>query len=173
MCSIDLDLSPEKLKEVSAGESILLSGTIYSARDAAHKRVQDMLERGEALPISFKDKIIYYMGPAPARPNKPIGSCGPTSSYRMDDFLEMTLKLGAIGSMGKGSRASNVTELAKRYQAPYLLAVGGAGALLARCVISAKVVMFEELGAEALMELKIKDFPATVGIDAMGKVGFK
>lgn len=172
MIKINLDTDAPLLREQKAGTSLLLSGTIYSARDAAHKRIQNLLNEGKSLPITLKDKVIYYMGPTPTKPGKAVGSCGPTSSYRMDVFLEMTLQNGVAATIGKGTRDSNVTKLAEQYQAPYLLAIGGAGAYLAQCVTSSKIVAFEDLGAEAVRELTIKDFPVIVGIDKNGESAF-
>jgi fumarate hydratase subunit beta len=169
---INLDTDSAVLREQKAGTTLLLSGTIYSARDAAHKRIQNLLEQGEDLPITLKDKVIYYMGPTPTKPGKAIGSCGPTSSYRMDGFLEMTLQNGVAATIGKGTRDANVARLAKEYKAPYLLAVGGAGAYLAQCVTSSKILAFEDLGTEAVRELIIKDFPVIVGIDKNGECAF-
>lgn len=172
MIKINLDTDAPLLRKQKAGTSLLLSGTIYSARDTAHKRIQNLLNEGKSLPITLKDKVIYYMGPTPTKPGKAVGSCGPTSSYRMDVFLEMTLQNGVAATIGKGTRDSNVTKLAKQYQAPYLLAIGGAGAYLAQCVTSSKIVAFEDLGAEAVRELTIKDFPVIVGIDKNGESAF-
>lgn len=172
MIKINLDTEAAVLREQKAGASLLLSGTMYSARDAAHKRMQILLHEGKDLPVLLKDKVIYYMGPTPTKPGRAIGSCGPTSSYRMDGFLEMTLQNGVAATIGKGTRDANVTKLAKQYHAPYLLAVGGAGAYLAQCVVSSKITAFEDLGAEAVRELVIKDFPVIVGIDKNGDSAF-
>lgn len=172
MIKINLDTEAAVLREQKAGASLLLSGTMYSARDAAHKRMQILLHEGKDLPVLLKDKVIYYMGPTPTKPGRAIGSCGPTSSYRMDGFLEMTLQNGVAATIGKGTRDANVTKLAKQYHAPYLLAVGGAGAYLAQCVVSSKIAAFEDLGAEAVRELVIKDFPVIVGIDKNGGSAF-
>lgn len=172
MIKINVDTEATVLREQKAGTALLLSGTMYSARDAAHKRIEALLAKGEDVPIPLKDKIIYYMGPTPTKPGKAVGSCGPTSSYRMDGFLEMMLQNGVAATIGKGTRDANVTELAARYHAPYLLAVGGAGAYLAQCVVSSKIIAFEDLGAEAIRELVIKDFPVIVGIDENGDSAF-
>lgn len=170
---IDLDKDIEKLRSLKSGSSLLLNGSIFTARDAAHKRIASMIANKESIPIDFKDKLIYYMGPTPARDGDPIGSCGPTSSYRMDDYIEMTMQLGIAGTIGKGTRAPFVTELIKRYKAPYFVTIGGAGAYLAKCVVSAKMMMFEELGAEAVTELVVKNFPVILGIDSDGNQSFK
>lgn len=171
--TVNIDNDIDYLRKSKSGISLLISGTIYSARDAAHKRIKEMLEKGMDLPIDLKNKVIYYMGPTPAKDGNPIGSCGPTSSYRMDDYLEMMLKLGVAGTIGKGTRADFVKDLAVKYKAPYLLTIGGAGAYLARCIVSSKIVAFEDLGAEAVTELVIKDFPVIVGIDFRGNQIFK
>lgn len=172
MIKINLDTEADVLRRQKAGTSLLLSGTIYSARDAAHKRIQTLLNEGKELPVQLNDKVIYYMGPTPTKPGKAIGSCGPTSSYRMDNFLEMTLRNGVAATIGKGTRDANVTKLAMQYHAPYLLAIGGAAAYLAQCVVSSRIAAFEDLGAEAIRELVVKDFPVIVGIDENGVSAF-
>ncbi len=164
---IDLDKDYELLKEVKKDELIYLSGEIITARDAAHKRIEEYVKSNKELPFNLKNKIIYYMGPTPTKPGLKIGSCGPTSSYRMDNFLELTLKLGVIATIGKGERSAFVEKLIKQYKAPYLIAFGGAGAYLANCVIDASVIAFEDLQAEAVMRLIVKDFPVIVGIDGL------
>ncbi|HBD93623.1 MAG TPA: TRZ/ATZ family protein [Spirochaetia bacterium] len=165
---IDIDKDIDQLRKSKAGIPLLINGTIYSARDAAHKRLKELIEKGEPLPIDLKNRILYYMGPTPAKEGNVIGSCGPTSSYRMDDFFEMTLELGIAASIGKGSRAPFVKELIKKYKSPYLITIGGAGAYLAKCVVSSRVIAFEDLGAEAITELVVKEFPVIVGIDFRG-----
>ena len=148
--------------------NLSISGRLLTARDSAHKKIKDYIDGKKDINLSFKDRLIYYMGPTPARQGYPIGSCGPTSSYRMDDYLELTLKLGAAGTIGKGDRRKEVMELIKKYKAPYLLTIGGAAAYLAECVISAETVLFNELGTEAVRELTVKNFPVIVGIDIYG-----
>ncbi len=173
--SIDLDRIEDlnKLRELDCGTFVLLSGTIYSARDQAHKRLEELLNTHQKIDINFNNKIIYYMGPTPARDNLPIGSCGPTSSYRMDRYLETTLKLGVLATLGKGDRQGSIVDLIKKYKAPYLVTIGGASAVLAQKVISSKVVLFNDLLSEAIMELKVKEFPVVVAIDTTGKQIFR
>lgn len=177
MNEIIIDLSDKDsvnlLRELKSGTPVLLNGRILSARDAAHKKIDECLKNNNKLPVDFKDSIIYYMGPTPTRPGFAIGSCGPTSTYRMDDFLETTLKLGIAATLGKGERGDFTIPLIQKYKAPYLITIGGASALLAECVISSKVVLFEELGTEAIRELYVKNFPAFVGIDIYGNQFFK
>ena len=164
---INLDKEYELLKEVIKDNILFLNGEIISARDAAHKRIKDYIDNNKELPFTLKNKVIYYMGPTPTKPGLKIGSCGPTSSYRMDDFLEMTLQLGVIATIGKGERADFVEKLVKKYKAPYLTAFGGAGAYLAKCVIDSSIIAFEDLQSEAVMRLIVKDFPVIVNIDAL------
>lgn len=172
---IDLENNNDlkKLNTLKAGTQLYLSGKIITGRDAAHSRIKEIIDSGKALPINIKDRLIYYMGPTPTRPGNIIGSCGPTSSYRMDGYLELTLKLGIKGTIGKGERSDFVKKLIQKYQAPYLVTIGGAGAYLAKCILSYKTLLFEDLGAEAIKELLIKDFPAIIGIDCSGKEAFK
>jgi fumarate hydratase subunit beta len=170
---INLETDSDKLRKAKVLTSILLSGKIYSARDAAHKKIKELLDAGVDLPISIKNSIIYYMGPTPKRPGYQIGSCGPTSSYRMDSFLEMTMKMGIAGTLGKGERADFIDDLIIKYKTPYLITIGGAGAYLAECVLSSKTVLFEELGPEAITEMVVKDMPVIVAIDIYGNKIFK
>lgn len=165
---IKTPLTEEVARGLKAGDSVLITGVIYTARDAAHKRLLESLKKGDGLPIELKDQIIYYAGPAPAPPGQPIGSVGPTTSYRMDSFAPKTLELGLRGMIGKGPRGEEVVEAMKKYEAVYFAAVGGAGALLAKCVKAAKVVAYEDLGAEAIRELTVDKFPAIVAIDSQG-----
>ncbi|HOJ63887.1 MAG TPA: FumA C-terminus/TtdB family hydratase beta subunit [Spirochaetota bacterium] len=164
---INIDKDFELLKKVKSGDLLYLSGELLVARDAAHKRIKEYIDNNKELPFDLKNKIIYYMGPTPAKPGLKIGSCGPTSSYRMDDFLEMTLKMGVVATIGKGERADFVTDLIKKYKSPYLSAFGGAGAYLAKCVIDASIIAFDDLQSEAVMKLIVKDFPVIVTIDAL------
>ncbi len=166
--SIDLN-NPESvqiLRNSKAGQFLLLSGKIYSARDAAHKKFASSEIDKQVLDL--KDKIIYYMGPTPARPGNPIGSCGPTSSYRMDKLFEVSLKLGISATIGKGDRADFCRKLVVEYKSPYLITFGGASAYLAQRVLDSRVVLYSELGAEAVCELTVKDFPVIVGYDIYG-----
>ncbi len=150
------------IEELKAGDFVLISGVIYTARDAAHKRIVEALERGENPPFDLEGQVIYYAGPAPAKPGRPIGSVGPTTSYRMDPYAPELLKAGLKGMIGKGSRSKEVIEAIKKYKGIYFGAVGGAAAYLARCVKSAEVIAYEDLGPEAVRRLIVEDFPAFV-----------
>jgi fumarate hydratase subunit beta len=166
--SIHTEHIAEAARELHAGDKILLSGTIYTARDAAHKRLFAMLDRGENMPFEIKNASIYYAGPTPTPENLPIGSCGPTTSSRMDVFAPRLLDLGLKCMIGKGGRSPEVEEAIRRNQAVYLCAIGGAGALAAKCVRSLKVIAFEDLGCESVKELQIENFPLFVAIDCHG-----
>ena len=166
--SLKAPLSAEAAASLRAGDSVLLSGTIYSARDAAHKKLVALLDAGEPLPFPIEGSVIYYMGPSPALPGRPIGAAGPTTSYRMDSFAPRLIELGSRGMIGKGKRSAEVIDAMKRSGAVYFGAVGGAGALLSRCIRSREVIAWPELGAEALCRLEVVDFPAVVIIDALG-----
>lgn len=154
--------------ELRAGDPILLSGVIYTARDAAHKRLNAMLDKGEPLPFPLRGSAIYYAGPTPAPEGFPIGSCGPTTSSRMDVYTPRLLDLGLTAMIGKGGRSPQVQEAVCRNKAVYLCAIGGAGALAAQAVRSAEVVAFEDLGCESVKRLVVEDFPLIVGIDCAG-----
>ncbi len=154
--------------ELRIGEKILLSGYVYTARDAAHKRIAALLDSGGTLPFPIEGAVIYYAGPTPAPPGKPIGSCGPTTSGRMDPYAPELLDLGLAGMIGKGERSEAVRQAIVRNQAVYLCAVGGAGALAARCIKEMQVIAFEDLGCESVKRLYIEDFPLVVANDAMG-----
>ncbi|WP_457680397.1 Fe-S-containing hydro-lyase [Thermovibrio sp.] len=156
------------IENLKAGDLVLISGVIYTARDAAHKRIVEALNRGEKPPIELKGQIIYYAGPAPAKPGRPIGSVGPTTSYRMDPYAPRLLAEGLKGMIGKGTRSKEVIEAIKKYKGVYFGAVGGAAAYLARCVKSAEVVAYEDLGPEAIRRLVVEDFPAFVVNDVYG-----
>ena len=166
--SITLPLTREKARELKAGDSCLLSGIIYTARDAAHKRLCALADEGKELPFPVKDATIYYVGPTPAKPGQAIGSAGPTTSYRMDAYSPTLIALGETGMIGKGKRGPEVIAAMKEHGAVYFGAIGGCGALLSRCIKSAKVVAYEDLGAEAIRELVVENFPAVVIIDAEG-----
>lgn len=155
--------------KIKCGSEILLSGTVYTARDAAHKRINALLDEGGKLPFDLKNAVIYYAGPTPEKPGMPIGSCGPTTSTRMDVFAPRFLDLGLKGMIGKGNRNAATQEAIVRNRAVYLCAIGGAGALAARCVKSLEIIAFEDLGCESVKRLEIKDFPLFVGIDAEGR----
>jgi len=165
---IETPLSLETAKTLKAGDSVLLTGTVYTARDAAHKRLIETLDRGEELPIPIRDAIIYYVGPTPERPGQVIGSAGPTTSYRMDAYAPRLIKLGLRGMLGKGKRTPEVIEAMKEHGTVYLGAIGGAAALLSKCITACEIVCYEDLGAEAIRKLTVKDFPATVVIDTVG-----
>lgn len=161
-------LSDEDVKKLRVGEKVLISGEVYTARDAAHKRLLEMVEKGEELPFDPKGAVIYYVGPAPAKEGKPIGPCGPTTSYRMDPYTEGMLKLGVKAFVGKGNRGEGVREALVNFGAVYLAATGGAAALIAESVKKAEVVAFEDLGPEAIRKLTVEKFPATVVNDTEG-----
>ena len=153
---------------LKCGDKVLITGKIYTARDAAHKRMIETIERGEELPLDIKNQIIYYAGPAPAKPGRVIGSCGPTTSCRMDAYAPKLIELGLTGMIGKGERDQGVIDAMKKYGAVYFGAIGGAGALIAECVEAVEVVAYEDLGTEAIRCLTVKDFPAIVVIDSRG-----
>ena len=165
---INVPLSDADAAKLRAGDYVYLTGIIYTARDAAHKRMYEALQRGEALPIELKNSVIYYMGPSPAREGRPIGSAGPTTAGRMDRYTPLLLNLGLKGMIGKGKRTPEVKEAIVRNGAVYFAAVGGAGALLSRAVTKSEVVAYDDLGTEAIRRLEIKDFPAIVVIDSQG-----
>ena len=165
---ITTPLTAEKVKDLKAGDSILLSGTIYTARDAAHKRLVELLEKGEDLPIDVKDSIIYYVGPTPTKPGMAFGSAGPTTSYRMDAYTPQLLEKGLKGMIGKGLRSGNVIESMKENTAVYFAAIGGAAALIGKCVKASELVAYEDLGAEAIRKLEVVDLPLVVVIDSEG-----
>lgn len=165
---INLPLTEELAKTLKAGDEVLLTGTIYTSRDAGHKRMCEALARGEELPFNPKDVTIYYVGPTPAKPGAVIGSAGPTTSGRMDAYAPTMLSVGARGMIGKGARLPEVVEAMKQYSGVYFGAIGGAGALLAKCIKSAELIAFEDLGAEALRKLYVEDMPLVVIIDSEG-----
>ncbi len=165
---ITVPLTAEAAASLQAGDYIYLTGTIYTARDAAHKRMYEALERGEKLPFDMKDNVIYYMGPSPAREGRPIGSAGPTTASRMDKYAPALLDLGLRGMIGKGKRRQTVKDAIMRNSAVYFAAVGGAGALLSHSIIASEVIAYEDLGTEAIRKLEVKDFPVIVVMDAEG-----
>ncbi|MFZ5642626.1 MAG: Fe-S-containing hydro-lyase [Bacillota bacterium] len=156
------------INALRSGDQVLLSGTIFTARDAAHKRMTELLEKGEDLPISLKGQIIYYVGPCPARPGQVIGSAGPTTAYRMDPFTPAMFEYGIKGTIGKGPRRDYVKEACSKYRGVYLAGIGGASALLARAVRKVEIVAYEDLGTEAVRRLEIEDFPLIVAYDIHG-----
>ncbi len=167
--SIHTPLTAEMAKELKAGDYVYLTGTIYVARDAAHKRMSEALEAGQELPFPIKDAIIYYMGPSPARPGNVIGSAGPTTATRMDKYTPALLDLGLRGMIGKGRRSQAVIDGIVRNGAVYFAATGGAGALLSKCIIRSEVISYEDLGTEAVRKLEVRDFPVIVVIDHEGR----
>lgn len=158
----------EVSKSLQAGDYVYITGTIYTARDAAHKRMQEALDKGEALPIDMKDNVIYYMGPSPAREGRPIGSAGPTTASRMDKYAPKLLDLGLVGMIGKGKRSEEVKSAVIRNEAVYFAAVGGAGALLSKAIKESEVVAYDDLGTEAIRKLYVEDFPVIVVFDSKG-----
>ena len=165
---ITLPLTEELAKSLKAGDRVLLTGIIYTSRDAGHKRMCESLAKGEELPIDPMNATIYYVGPTPAKPGTVIGSAGPTTSGRMDAYAPTMMSVGARGMIGKGARLPEVVEAMKKYSGVYFGAIGGAGALLAKCIKSAKLIAYEDLGAEALRELYVEDMPLMVIIDSEG-----
>ena len=165
---IQAPLNSKEIENLQAGDYVYISGTIYTARDAAHKRMDDALNNGEELPFNIEDNIIYYMGPSPAREGRVIGSAGPTTSTRMDKYTPRLLDMGLKGMIGKGKRQQSVLDSIIRNKAVYFAAVGGAGALLSKCIVESKVIAYDDLGTEAIRELKVKDFPVIVVVDSFG-----
>jgi len=165
---VTLPLTDETLKDLRAGDDVLLSGVMYVARDAAHKRMVEALEQGKPLPFDIKGQTIYFMGPSPAKPGQVIGSAGPTTSGRMDSYSPRLIAEGLKGMIGKGMRSPAVKDAMVKYKAVYFAAIGGAGALISRSIKKSEVIAYEELGAEAVRRLEIKDFPATVINDIYG-----
>lgn len=165
---IEGKLTRDITRQLHAGDTVLYTGYVLTARDAAHKRLVELLDAGEELPINIDGELIYYAGPAPAKPGKPIGPVGPTSSYRMDPYAPRLLDLGLRGMIGKGMRNQEVVDAVIRNDAVYFAAIGGAAALIAKCVQSSEVVAYEDLGTEAIRRLKVVDMPLTVAIDCHG-----
>ncbi|HBE85285.1 MAG TPA: Fe-S-containing hydro-lyase [Lachnoclostridium sp.] len=165
---IKVPISREDAKNLSAGDYVYLTGTIYTARDAAHKRMKEALDQKGSLPFDIEGNMIYYMGPSPAREGRPIGSAGPTTASRMDKYTPLLLDMGMGGMIGKGKRSKEVIEAIVRNESVYFAAVGGAGALLSKCILSSEVIAYEDLGTEAIRRLEIKDFPVIVVIDSKG-----
>ena len=166
--NISAPISDEDAKELRAGDYVYITGTIYTARDAAHKRMSEALAAGKPLPIDMKNNIIYYMGPSPAREGRPIGSAGPTTASRMDKYAPALLDLGLKGMIGKGKRTQQVKDAIVRNGAVYFAAVGGAGALLSQRIKKSEVIAYEDLGTEAIRKLEVEDFPVIVVIDSEG-----
>ncbi|MBQ1945782.1 MAG: Fe-S-containing hydro-lyase [Clostridia bacterium] len=165
---ITAPLSHEAARTLRAGDSCLISGTIYTARDAAHKRLCELIEKGEKLPFDVENSIVYFVGPTPAKPGQAIGSAGPTTAYRMDAYSPALIKMGQTGMIGKGKRSIEVISAMKEHGAVYFGATGGCGALLSKCIKASEIVAYEDLGAEAIRKLTVEDFPVVVIIDSLG-----
>lgn len=165
---INTPLTREKARELKAGDSCLISGIIYTARDAAHKRLCELIAENKPLPLDVKDSIVYFVGPTPEKPGEVIGSAGPTTSYRMDAYSPDLIELGQTGMIGKGKRGPKVIDAMKKYGAVYFGAIGGCGALLSKCIKKAEVIAYDDLGAEAIRKLEVEDFPVVVVIDSEG-----
>ena len=165
---ITTPLTIEKIKDLKCGDSVLLSGTIYTARDAAHKRLIELVDKDEKLPIDIENEIIYYVGPTPAKEGQVIGSAGPTTSYRMDAYSPKLLELGLKGMIGKGLRNNEVIDSIKKNKAIYFGAIGGAAALIGKSIVKSEIILYEDLGAEAIRKLEVKDFPAFIITDDKG-----
>lgn len=165
---IQTPVSDETIAKLKAGDNVFITGYLYTGRDSAHKKLIELVEQGKDLPIDIKGQIIYYVGPTPARPGKPIGSAGPTTSYRMDSFAPTLHALGLKGTIGKGSRSEEVKESLKKHKAVYMAAVGGAGALISQSIQEAEIIAYPELGPEAVRKVKVKDFPCIVINDMYG-----
>ena len=161
-------MTREQARQLKSGDSVLLSGVIYTARDAAHKRLCELVEQGKELPLDVKDSIIYFVGPTPAKPGQVIGSAGPTTSYRMDAYSPTMIEQGQTGMIGKGKRSPEVIAAMKKHGAVYFGAIGGCGALLSKCIKKAEVIAYDDLGAEAIRRLEVEDFPVIVIIDSEG-----
>ena len=165
---ITAPINKETARSLYAGDYVYITGTMYTARDAAHKRMYEILQKGGELPVDWKDQVIYYMGPSPAREGRPIGSAGPTTASRMDKYAPQLLDLGLGAMVGKGKRSQAVIDAIVRNGSVYFAAVGGAGALLSKCITSAEVVAYDDLGTEAIRKLTVENFPAIVVIDSEG-----
>lgn len=166
---LNVPFTTEEAAQLKAGDMVYLTGTVYTARDAAHKRMADALKRGEQLPMPIKGNVIYYMGPSPAREGAVIGSAGPTTASRMDKYTPALLDLGLAGMIGKGKRSPDVQKAIVRNGAVYFAAIGGAGALLSKHITASQVIAYEDLGTEAIRKLTVRDFPVVVVIDAKGR----
>ena len=166
--NITVPMSRETARSLKAGDSVLLSGVIYTARDAAHKRLCELAAQGKALPLDVTDGVIYFVGPTPAKPGEVIGSAGPTTAYRMDAYSPTLIRMGLTGMIGKGKRNEEVVNAMKECGAVYFGAIGGCGALLSRCIKKAEIIAYEDLGAEAIRRLEVENFPVVVIIDSEG-----
>ena len=170
---IELPLTQDKVKALKAGDSCLLSGVMYTGRDAAHKRLFELIKEGKELPVNIKNSTFYFVGPTPKREGEAIGSAGPTTSYRMDAYSPSLIALGQTGMIGKGTRSDEVIKAMKAYGAVYFGAIGGCGALLSKCIKKCEVVAYEDLGTEAIHRLEVEDFPVVVVIDSEGNNLYK
>ena len=170
---ITLPITDEDIKSLKAGDSVLLTGTIITGRDAAHKRLFELIEKGGELPVDVKGEVIYYVGPAPAKPGYAVGPAGPTSSYRMDKFTPALLDLGMKGMIGKGARSQEVIDAIVRNGAVYFAAIGGAAALIAKSIKKEEILCYEDLGTEAVRRYTVEDFPCIVDIDSEGNNVYK
>jgi fumarate hydratase subunit beta len=170
---ITTPLTDEVVMDLKIGDNVLINGTIFTARDAAHKRLVELIEKGEELPFDIKGQIIYFAGPTPPKPGKVIGSAGPTSSYRMNIYSPTLIKVGQKGLVGKGDMSDEVMEAMKKHKAVYFAAVGGAGALISKSIMAAEIIAYEDLGAEAIRKLTVKEFPAIVAMDCHGGNQYK
>ena len=170
---VTLPLDDETILSLKAGETVLLSGRVYTGRDAAHKRMVSAIEKGDSLPFDLRGESIYYVGPAPAREGQAVGAAGPTTSYRMDAYAPALLERGLKGMIGKGDRSESVIEAIKKYRCVYFAAVGGAAALISKHILSSRVIAYDDLGTEAVHEFEISDFPAIVAIDCLGNDLYK
>lgn len=165
---INAPLKKEELTKLNAGDYVYITGTIYSARDAAHKRMYDAMKKGEKIPMELKDNIIYYLGPTPAKPGQVIGSAGPTTSSRMDKYTPLLLENGLNGMIGKGKRSKEVIDAIKKNKAVYFAAIGGAGALLSKCIKKSEIIAYDDLGTEAIRKMEVENLPVIVVIDSNG-----
>lgn len=165
---ISTPLDDDTVVQLKSGDNLLINGIIYTGRDAAHKRLVDLLEKGEPLPFDISGQIIYFVGPTPARPGRPVGSAGPTTSYRMDAYSPELIAQGLKGMIGKGARSQEVLNAMQKYKCVYMAAVGGAGALISQSIKSSEVIAYEDLGPEAIRKMKVEDFPAVVVNDVLG-----
>ncbi len=173
MIELTTPLTEKTVRGLHAGDRVRLSGIVYTGRDAAHARLVELLEKGGELPFPPEGAVIYYVGPAPAKPPRPIGSAGPTTSYRMDSYTPPLLKVGVRGMVGKGLRGENVVEAMKKYGAVYFAAIGGAAALISKSIVSAEVIAYEDLGTEAIRRLEVRDFPLVVAQDSHGRSAYE
>ncbi len=170
---LEAPFTDDKIKSLKAGDMVYISGTVYTGRDAAHKRLAEMIERGEKMPFDFEGQAIYYAGPCPAKPGKPIGSVGPTTGGRMDAYSPLLIQKGLRVMIGKGSRSKEVIDALKEHTGVYFAAIGGAAALMARCVVNSEVIAFDELGTEAIRKLQVDQLPVIVAIDSEGNDSYE